>query len=98
MSENSTSSTADLMGLDSDSRQMVLETIGQLKKRLLTREKIAEYDRDEIFPEETIREMMGPEIGLQLLMIPEAYGGLGGACSDGDSGGLQRERGWGGRG
>ena len=52
MSENSTSSTADLMGLDPDSRQMVLETIGQLKKRLLIREKIAEYDREEIFPED----------------------------------------------
>ena len=61
---------------------MVLETIGQLKKRLLTRDKIFEFDREEIFPEETIREMLGPEIGLQLLMIPEAYGGLGGGARD----------------
>ena len=71
-----------LHGLDLESRQMVLDTIAQLKKRLLTREKIMEFDREEIFPEETIREMLGPEIGLQLLMIPEEYGGLGGGARD----------------
>lgn len=69
-------------GLDLESRQMVLDTIGQLKKRLLTKEKIFEYDQKEIFPEDTIREMLGPEIGLQLLMIPEAYGGMGGGARD----------------
>jgi len=69
-------------GLDFESRQMVLDTIAQLKKRLLTRENIMEYDREEVFPEKTIREMMGPAIGLQLLMIPEAYGGLGGGARD----------------
>jgi alkylation response protein AidB-like acyl-CoA dehydrogenase len=72
----------ELAGLDLESRQMVLDTIGQLKKRLLTKEKILEYDKNEIFPEETIREMLGPEIGLQLLMIPEAYGGMGGGARD----------------
>jgi len=69
-------------GLDAETLQMVLDTVAQLKKRLLTREKILEYDREEIFPEDTIREMLGPEIGLQLLMIPEAYGGLGGGARD----------------
>jgi alkylation response protein AidB-like acyl-CoA dehydrogenase len=47
---------------------------------LLTKERILEFDRKEIFPEDVIREMLGPEIGLQLLMIPEAYGGLGGGA------------------
>jgi len=72
----------ELYGLDPESRQMVLDTVAQLKKRLLTPEKIFEFDRKEIFPEETIREMLGPEIGLQLLMIPEEYGGLGGGARD----------------
>ena len=71
-----------LQGLDSESLQMVLDTIGQLRKRLLTKEKILQFDREETFPEETIRAMLGPEIGLQLLMIPEAYGGLGGGARD----------------
>lgn len=71
-----------LHGLDPESRQMVLDTIGQLRKRLLTKEKILEFDQKEIFPEEVIREMLGPEIGLQLLMLPEAYGGMGGGARD----------------
>ena len=71
-----------LEGLDLESRQMVLDTVAQLKKRLLTKDKILEYDREEIFPEDTIREMLGPEIGLQLLMLPEAYGGIGGGARD----------------
>jgi alkylation response protein AidB-like acyl-CoA dehydrogenase len=82
MTSETTVDDSNLYGLDLESRQMVLETVGQLKKRLLTPEKIAEFDRDEIFPEDTIREMLGPEIGLQLLMIPEQYGGLGGGARD----------------
>ncbi len=72
----------ELYGLDSESRQMVLDMIGQLKKRLLVREKILEWDKNEVFPEDTLRELLGPEIGLQLLMIPEAYGGMGGGARD----------------
>jgi alkylation response protein AidB-like acyl-CoA dehydrogenase len=71
-----------LAGLDMDSRQMVLDTVAQLKKRILTKEKILEFDRREIFPEDVIRELLGPEIGLQLLMIPENLGGLGGGARD----------------
>ena len=72
----------ELKGLDSESRQMVIDTVRQLKKRLLTRDKILEYDRKDFFPEETIREMLGPDIGLQLLFIDEAYGGMSGGARD----------------
>ncbi len=82
MTSDQTSAPNELYGLDLESRQMVLDTVGQLKKRLLTPEKIFQFDREEIFPEDVIREMLGPEIGLQLLMIPEAYGGLGGGARD----------------
>ena len=71
-----------LNGLDLESRQMVIDTVGQLRKRLLTKEKILEFDKKEYFPEEVIREMLGPDIGLQLLFIPEAYGGIGGGARD----------------
>lgn len=69
-------------GLDDESRQMVVDTVRQLKKKLLTKEKILEWDHHEIFPEKVIREMLGPEIGLQLLFIPEEYGGMGGGARD----------------
>jgi alkylation response protein AidB-like acyl-CoA dehydrogenase len=81
-SEDTPVAGSEPAGLDAETLQMVLDTVALLRKRLLTREKILEYDRQEIFPEDTIREMLGPEIGLQLLMIPEAYGGLGGGARD----------------
>jgi alkylation response protein AidB-like acyl-CoA dehydrogenase len=82
MSDPASGSRKELYGLDLESRQMVLDTVEQLRKRLLTKDKVLKWDQEEIFPEDTIREMLGPEIGLQLLMIPEAYGGLGGGARD----------------
>jgi alkylation response protein AidB-like acyl-CoA dehydrogenase len=69
-------------GLDIESRQMVVETVRQLRKKLLSKQQILEWDKHEIFPEAVIREMLGAEIGLQLLFIPEEYGGMGGGAID----------------
>lgn len=71
-----------LIGLDDESRQMVTDTVRQLRKRLLARENILKYDREEIFPEDAIREMLGEDMALQLIFIPEAYGGMGGGARD----------------
>jgi alkylation response protein AidB-like acyl-CoA dehydrogenase len=76
------SGAESLKGLDPESLQMVLDTVERLRKRVLTKEKILEYDKKEIFPEDIIRHMLSPEIGLQLLGIPEAYGGMGGGARD----------------
>ncbi len=69
-------------GLDAESRQMVVNTIRQLRKKLLTKAQVLEWDKLEVFPEAVVREMLGPEIGLQLLFIPEQYGGMGGGAVD----------------
>ncbi|CAB5157053.1 Acyl-CoA dehydrogenase, short-chain specific (EC [Olavius algarvensis associated proteobacterium Delta 3] len=69
-------------GIDPEYQEMILETIRQLRKRLLTKENILKYDREEVFPEDTIREMLSPEIGLQLIFVPEPYGGMGGGARD----------------
>ena len=69
-------------GLDEETRQMVVDTVHQLSQRLLTKQAVLEWDRDEIFPEEAVREMLSPDVGLQLLFIPEAYGGMGGGAMD----------------
>ena len=82
MSESVSTPDKGSYGLDEEMRQMVLDTVAQLSQRLLSKDKILEWDKKEIFPEETIREMLGPEIGLQLLMIPERYGGMGGGALD----------------
>ncbi len=79
MTENA---QTELYGLDVESRQMVVDIVRQLRKRLLTKEKVLEFDEKEIFPEAEIRQMLGPDIGLQLMFIPEAYGGMGGGARD----------------
>ena len=71
-----------LCGIDPELRQMVIDTVRQLRKKLLSKDAILSFDRDEVFPEETIRRMLGPDIGLQLIFIPEAYGGMGGGARD----------------
>jgi len=76
------SSPQELAGLDAESRQMVLDTLQVVRERLLPKDKVLELDKKEVFPEDIIREMLGPEIGLQLLFIPEAYGGMGGGARD----------------
>jgi alkylation response protein AidB-like acyl-CoA dehydrogenase len=82
MSTHPTDADAVLYGIDPEMRQMVIETVKQLRKKLLSKELILSFDKDEVFPEETIRQMLGPDIGLQLIFIPEAYGGMGGGARD----------------
>ncbi|NVM22053.1 MAG: acyl-CoA dehydrogenase family protein [Desulfobacterales bacterium] len=82
MSAGATEKQQDLAGLDPESRQIVLDTLQLVRKRLLPKEKILELDKKEEFPEDIIREMMSPDIGLQLLFIPEEYGGIGGGARD----------------
>ncbi len=82
MTISTSTSGRNLKGLDLESRQMIIDTVRQLRKRLLTKERILEFDKNEIFPEDTIRELLGENIGLQLLFIPEEYGGIGGGARD----------------
>ncbi len=82
MTSLATDTETGLYGLDLESRNMVIETVRQLRSKLLTKELVLSFDKDEVFPEETIRQMLGPEIGLQLIFIPEAYGGMGGGARD----------------
>ncbi len=82
MTTSTSTSGRNLKGLDLESRQMIIDTVRQLRKRLLTKERILEFDKNEIFPEDTIRELLGENIGLQLLFIPEEYGGIGGGARD----------------
>ncbi len=82
MTQTKAGSEPALHGLDARGRKLVLKTIKDLRKRLLTKDNILEWDKEEIFPEEAIRTMLDPDIGLQLLFIPEAYGGVDGGARD----------------
>jgi alkylation response protein AidB-like acyl-CoA dehydrogenase len=68
--------------LDPEMLSMVLDTIDKLEKEKITLDAKLEMDRVGDFPEELIRFMLGPEIALHLIFIPEEYGGLGAGTSD----------------
>ena len=69
-------------GLDQETRTMILDTINSLKNELLTRERILELDDKSEFPLEIVKELLNERIGLQMVFIPEEFGGLGGGALD----------------
>ena len=69
-------------GLDKDSLQMLLDTIGSFGKQKLPAKVRIELDEKDEFPLGLVQELLGPEIGLHLLFIPEELGGLGGCAYD----------------
>jgi alkylation response protein AidB-like acyl-CoA dehydrogenase len=72
-----------MVGLDSETREMILDTIKKYAARKLTPEFLLELDHNETFPHDILQELYDPtQLGLHLLFIPEAYGGLGGSAYD----------------
>jgi len=69
-------------GLDKESLEMLLDTIGSFGRQKLPAKVRLELDEKDEFPLPLIQELLGPEIGLHLLFIPEDLGGLGGSAYD----------------
>lgn len=63
--------------MDPEMYSMVFETLKKIERDKLLLEARLEMDKVGDFPEELIRFMLGPDIGLHLIFIPEEYGGLG---------------------
>ncbi|MCD4749220.1 MAG: acyl-CoA dehydrogenase family protein, partial [Thermoanaerobaculales bacterium] len=70
------------IGLDDESLEFVLQTLKTVAERRLDKETRLRLDEEDIFPIELIRELLGPEVGLHLLFLPEEVGGLSGGGRD----------------
>lgn len=66
--------------LDAGTLDLILDTIRKWAARRLPLEKKLELDAREEFPEDLVRELIGPEIGVHLVFIPEEHGGIGGGA------------------
>jgi alkylation response protein AidB-like acyl-CoA dehydrogenase len=62
--------------------ELVLSTIKGFGKRRLELKTLLHLDKQETCPEDLIRELLGPDVGIHLAFIPTAYGGLGGGVKD----------------
>ncbi len=70
------------MPLDIETQNLVLNTLNDFAARSIPLERRLELDALDSFPEELIRQLIGPDIGLHLVFIPEDFGGLGGGAFD----------------
>ena len=68
--------------MDPEILSMVLDTIEKLEREKLPLETKLEMDRSGEFPSELIQFMLGPDIALHLIFIPEEYGGLGAGTTE----------------
>ena len=72
-----------MAGLDTETRDMILDTIKKYATRKLTPNYLLDLDHNDQFPHEVLQELYDPmQLGLHLLFIPEAYDGLGGGAYD----------------
>lgn len=69
-------------GLDKETLDLTLESVDDFLTGNFTNEKLLELDKNEEFPVGLVRQMCGEGLGVQLLFIPEEYGGMGGGAFD----------------
>jgi len=73
---------AHTSSLDAESLRLVLDSFVDFSKGSLSDEKLLELDEKDIFPEELVRAIGSEELGVQLVFIPEEFGGMGGGAFD----------------
>ncbi|MBT8404016.1 MAG: acyl-CoA dehydrogenase family protein, partial [Gemmatimonadetes bacterium] len=69
-------------GLEPDLLDMTLEAFREFAEGELDSDTLLRLDAQEEFPVELIRQLTGDGLGIQLLFIPEEYGGMGGGAFD----------------
>jgi alkylation response protein AidB-like acyl-CoA dehydrogenase len=69
-------------GLDDKSLELALQSLRDFARDRLPDEKLLELDERDECPIDVVRGMCGPDLGIQLLFIPEEYGGMGGGAFD----------------
>jgi alkylation response protein AidB-like acyl-CoA dehydrogenase len=72
----------DSKGMDKETLDLTLEALRDFTSARLPEKKILELDATDEFPIDIVRDMNGPELGIQLLFIPEEFEGMGGGAFD----------------
>ncbi len=69
-------------GLDLPTLDLMLEALGDFVAAEMPDSRMLELDHEDLCPEDTVRAMCSEALGVQLVFIPEEYGGLGGGAFD----------------
>ena len=70
-------------GLDTGTMNATLDALREFAARNLPDHKLLEFDARDEFPADIIREMCGPQLGIQLFFVPEAFNGMGASLERG---------------
>jgi alkylation response protein AidB-like acyl-CoA dehydrogenase len=68
--------------LDPDDIDLVVKTLKEFTEREAPLERRLEWDRTDTCPADVVRAMLGPDVGLHLVFLPEDHGGMGGGAYD----------------
>jgi len=68
--------------LDSGDLNIIIDTLKEYFEREMPLEKRLIWDHEDHCPEEKVRQLMSPDVGMHLIFIPEEYGGMGGSAYD----------------
>jgi alkylation response protein AidB-like acyl-CoA dehydrogenase len=72
-----------LAAFDRETRELMIESLEEYRKRNLQDERLIEIDREGDFPVEGLKEMYDHDVlGIHLVLIPEEFGGLGASNYD----------------
>jgi alkylation response protein AidB-like acyl-CoA dehydrogenase len=74
--------TAAAPGVDADMLAMTLDAIQEFADRHLPADLALRLDHEDECPVAVIRRMCGEDLGIQLVFVPEEYGGMGGNSFD----------------
>jgi alkylation response protein AidB-like acyl-CoA dehydrogenase len=69
-------------GLDKETLDATLAALREFAERRLPDQKLLELDARDEFPLDIIREMCGPQLGIQLFFVPEVFNGMGAGAFD----------------
>jgi alkylation response protein AidB-like acyl-CoA dehydrogenase len=70
-------------GLDTDTLTMMLDAVREFVANALPAQRQLQLDHDDACPEDTVRAMSDPaQLGVQLVFVPAAYGGMDGGAFD----------------
>jgi alkylation response protein AidB-like acyl-CoA dehydrogenase len=70
------------VGLDQETLDMILESLRGYARRELPDARLLALDARDEFPADVLSAMCGPELGIHLLFVPEAFEGMGGGAFD----------------
>jgi alkylation response protein AidB-like acyl-CoA dehydrogenase len=83
MTDTATSSHFGGAGLDTETLGMMLDALDEYVGHELSEQKMLELDHEDVCPEDMVRAMSDPNLlGVQLVFVPEAYGGMDGGAFD----------------